>query len=1254
MKYGNWALSTFHGSVQYLDFVRLDAQRNGAEETGERHIVTRTRSLRYRFYPHFHSYIEELKTRLIEKSVHGLQAADTDYKLSANNDGTYETLPNSFQAMLPAGLVLQLPLPGQDDEEITLPFNITVALPDGVKIDLDGGQAAILPGSVIARDDHRGTRVRVEGGTLFRDLDNGTETTLASAAIVTLPAAAIILGEDGIVRKLAAPQAVTVPIGTSVKPLGGKPKPTLFRELFTAAQYSPANLVEQPYPVRDLDFSSSGAYSVYNWELFYHIPLAIAIHLSKNQRFEEAQRWFHYIFDPTDDSDGTTPERFWKVKPFQSTEVKQIEDILVNLSSGADYTLQQDTINNINAWKDAPFRPHLVARYRHTAYMYKAVMAYLDNLIDWGDYLFGGADSAEAVTEALQPYVLASLILGVRPQAVPRKGSLKPLTYADRRGKWDEFDNTLVQMESELPFDLAPFPMTGGAGDSYASLQSIGTSLYFCVPRNDKLMGYWDTVADRLFKIRNSLNLQGVFCQLPLFDPPIDPALLARAAASGLDVGSVIAGINQPLPLVCFRINYQMALDICQIVISLGNNLLAAIEKEDNEKLALLRAQHESGILGLAEKVKFNQWREAAKNRESLEVSLKNVKERYIYLELLLGNKREDIEKKLPQLVPIEATQEGYIRNEQDPEYGRRDVRIDNAEDLSESGGTIVSRREMEELEKLSTARMLYEFSKLALTAAPAASNIPDFNFDFHFWGIGGHATIGGTALARNLQFAAELAQSMSDRLNYEAGMAAKIAVYDRRQQEWENQSNIAVGEMNQIVSQIRAAEIREYIAKQEYNHHMEQMNNTAAIENFLKNEKNEEELKKTTVSFYTWMKREIRGLYSQAYKFAYAAAKKAERALQHELGKPELTFLQYGYMSGKEGLLAGEKLQLDLKRMEAAYHEMNQREYELTKHVSLLMVKPMALVQLRTTGQCTVKLPESLFDMDGPGHYFRRIKSVALSIPCVTGPYSSVNCTLTLQKSTIRKSSSLRDNQYVRDQAADDDRFSDYFGSTQSIVTSSAQNDSGMFEVNLRDDRYLPFEKAGVISEWQLQLPADPSKDELCQFDYSTISDVIMHIRYTAREGGEPLRVAAKEAINEEIKTNAAAGCVRLFSIRHEFPTEWAKFQNQKPVENKRYELAIPFRKEHYPYWCQNRLDKVAKVELLAGGAADAFNIFRSADKTVDDQLGKLEMPQGKLLKGALLEEALPQSPVDALKLYLDSTEITDLLIAVTWHSHE
>ena len=43
--------------------------------------------------------------------------------------------------------------------------------------------------------------------------------------------------------------------------------------------------------------------------------------------------------------------------------------------------------------------------------MYKTVMAYLDNLIAWGDSLFR-QDTGEAIDEAMMLYVLAANILG--------------------------------------------------------------------------------------------------------------------------------------------------------------------------------------------------------------------------------------------------------------------------------------------------------------------------------------------------------------------------------------------------------------------------------------------------------------------------------------------------------------------------------------------------------------------------------------------------------------------------------------------------------------------------------------------------------------------------------------------------------------------------------------------------------------------------------------------------------------------------
>ncbi len=102
-----------------------------------------------------------------------------------------------------------------------------------------------------------------------------------------------------------------------------------------------------------------------------------------------------------------------------------------------------------------------------------------------------------------------------------------------------------------------------------------------------------------------------------------------------------------------------------------------------------------------------------------------------------------------------------------------------------------------------------------------------------------------------------------------------------------------------------------------------------------------------------------------------YDIAKQAEKAFRHELGleDKDTNFIQFGYWDSlKKGLLSGEKLHHDLRRMEMAYLEKNKREYELTKHISLALLNPYALLQLRETGECYLNIPEVLFDLDHPG----------------------------------------------------------------------------------------------------------------------------------------------------------------------------------------------------------------------------------------------------------------------------------------------
>lgn len=495
----------------------------------------------------------------------------------------------------------------------------------------------------------------------------------------------------------------------------------------------------------------------------------------------------------------------------------------------------------------------------------------------------------------------------------------------------------------------------------------------------------------------------------------------------------------------------------------------------------------------------------------------------------------------------------------------------------------------------------------------------------------------------------------MAGRLTYEANRSAKIGSFDRRQQEWAYQSNLAAGETAQILTQRRTAQLREAIAQHELDNHRDQIKQAEEIEFFLSGERNPDwmypidlqDSKTTNQAFYTWMRREIKGVYAQSVNLALEAARKAERALQHELGNPDLTFIQYNYMSGNEGLLAGEKLFHDLKRMETAYHDLNRREYELTKHVSLLQMAPHELLRLRAVGRCIVSLPEEVFDLNTPGHYFRRLKSVAVSIPCVVGPYTTVSCTLTLLKSSIRTSAALSEGQY-RPTGADDPRFSDNFGSLQSIVTSSATSDSGMFDTNLYDERYLPFEGSGAISQWQISLP-----QSLRQFDYDTIADVILHLRYTAREGGDPLRNAAVAELTGKIDAAQAAGTVRLFSARHDFATEWARFKAATTTPSTPAPITLTLREEHYPFWSSGHLEAVHRLDLLAKTEKNVITVSDQPDGAGNKDTLVKDRSMGDLRVGKLTAIPLP-APTGQFSLYFDDNSMSDLWLTLSWGKAE
>lgn len=958
---------------------------------------------------------------------------------------------------------------------------------------------------------------------------------------------------------------------------------------FFKALYNPpddTDLFQVKFSPKEIDVAEHGAYANYNWELFFHIPLTIAVHLSKSQRFAEAQRWFHYIFNPTsNDPTVNLPMRFWKFLAFRKNEgSRTIDEILRLLSTprtDTDQRLQNDVLKGYYAILNKPFQPHVVARTRHVAYQYNVVMKYLDNLIAWGDNLFQ-QDTVESINEATQHYVLAANLLGTRPQRIPPRGTVTPKTFAQLKKKGlGPIGNALVDMEGQFPFNLAPSTSGSAGGSSGGPLFGIGRTLYFCIPTNEKMLGYWDTVADRLFKIRHCMNIEGVVRQLALFDPPIDPGMLVKAAAAGINISSIVNGLNKPIgPVRCLTM-IQKALELCGEVRSLGSALLSVIEKGDGEHLALVRQRHEIQIQKMTQEVRFLQWKSAQEATQALLTSRATALERLHNYQRILGLPADQNAPDTITLDRRELTEENFDESfaalvgqydkpltiQVHPTLELADANSPlNVADLMSQGQLYLTNKEFRALNVLplvsanlrigSSAADLVTSMLSVIPYAKAHVQPIGFGATVEF-PIGQTISVVGGAVSRSVGALASLADSA-------ASLLGQTAAHERRADEWILQYNLAAHELMQIGRQILTSLIAEQIAYHDYLNIQQQITNAQEVDQFLHDKFTNEDL-------YLWMQGEISRLYYEYYRFAFDTARKAEKTLKQELMRPEVNaqdFVKFNYWDGgRKGLLSGEALHLDLKRMEMAYHDNNKRELELTRHVSLRQLNPLALLTLKATGSCTVTIPEWLYDLDCPGHYMRRIKSVALSIPCVTGPYTSINCTLSLLKSSLRKSPVPKDGEYAR-QGAEDDRFVDYTGAVQSIVTSGGSNDSGMFESNLRDERFLPFEGAGAESTWKLDLPKDYRT-----FDYATISDVILHIRYTARQGVDSTKVniALHKLFQQDNQRNLAL----LFSLRHDFPTEWSAFVNGTG------DFTTTIRKDYFPYFTQGRSITITELEL-------------------------------------------------------------------------
>jgi hypothetical protein len=363
------------------------------------------------------------------------------------------------------------------------------------------------------------------------------------------------------------------------------------------------------------------------------------------------------------------------------------------------------------------------------------------------------------------------------------------------------------------------------------------------------------------------------------------------------------------------------------------------------------------------------------------------------------------------------------------------------------------------------------------------------------------------------------------------ASISNNLASYERREQEWKFQRQLAQQDIRISAQQVKSAQTSVRIAGREYRITEMRADHAEDTLEFLAN-------KFLNVELYDWMVNILEQVYSSFLQQATAVAKLAEDQLAFERQNTSPSLIQANYWEipdnalvgaattgnaiDRRGLTGSARLLQDIYQLDQYAFETEQQKLQLTTTISLAQLSPVEFQRFRETGVLPFNTPMELFDRDFPGHYLRLIKQVRVSVIALTPPIQGIRATL----QTIGNSRVVIEEGGV---------FATVIVGrpAQLVALSSPNNATGLFELQQQPERLFPFENMGVDTSWEFQMPRAANL-----FDYSTIADVLVTIDYTALNSS----IYRQQVIKS---LSPVVSGDRAFSLRNQFPDAWFDLNN-------------------------------------------------------------------------------------------------------------
>ncbi|WP_440453269.1 ribosomal protein L7/L12 [Psychrobacter sp. ASPA161_9] len=922
---------------------------------------------------------------------------------------------------------------------------------------------------------------------------------------------------------------------------------------------------------REYNMKKNSSLLIFIEELYYFIPLMIAIELSKSGNYQQALLWFRQVYNYLGLGYGKLEfDLFFYSEGFTYNPYI----IYDGLEDGSD----DKQFDRSESWLHDPINPHTIASQRSGTYKHFTVQSIIRCLLDYADAEFT-YDTSESVARARNLYNTALELIESELPVQPEnkcsalieslKYTVEDITlqpyYEYLKSKLGELTSTeilkstLVEVRNKLNSNLSEEKRLANTleviqmalGERKASLTATEIITKSLLTKQN----FSRTLFADLNISTNFSQTGRLLSRLASSNPNItDNNSAGDETVEIADFSEIVIGYSPRLsfefcipnnPTVKFLL-LKAKLNLfkirnCMNIAGMHRELEPYSAPIDVESaLPSVGAGGQINLAGVT-RIRPTQYRypvlvDRAKQLTHLaqqtEASFFSTLQSLDQEKYTLFKARQDVE------LSKEGVKLQKLRvRESENGLGLAELQLERTAILAETYAEWSS-EDMLDLEKqLLDQYKFHQDAQILSAFANYASHIAGLAVTAAAGGATGGAPASAAAAAAIIPIYAEtVSQSVLATSQFKINTLSQSISIALRNREYQLQHQLSEQDLEIGNQQIKLANDRVQITEQEQA--IAEIQSEQASDNVIFLQE-----KFTNVELYDWMSGVLESIFRYYLQQAAAMSKLAEIQLAFERQEPLFGVIKDDYYElpnfdgnnsassdsitvDRRGLTGSARLLRDITKLDQYAFTTDQRKQQLSVSFSLSQLDPFAFQQFKQTGILNFDTSGKVFDRRFPGQYLRLIKQVRVSVVALVPPVQGISATLTSSGiSRVVIAGDVFQTVVIR-------------RDPESIAFSNPIGASGVFELSPNPEMLLPFEGNGVDTRWEVRLPKASNP-----MDFNTIADVLLTIEYTALHDR-----TYQQQVQKELDTYTSFD--RAFSFRQEFSDAWYDLHNPEQTD--------------------------------------------------------------------------------------------------------